>query len=161
MLRLVLCAGICVCSTLAALELYRQKARSAAASADLADRIGEIIAALRFESADVFELCRRVFTEDSVLDYSAFRAIDSGDFQKRWQQACGTLPLDISSAAAFLRIGRILGTCDLQSQTELLGAVMLDLREHSKVLRGRAEASKRLYTTLGALLGAAVSIMII
>lgn len=161
MFRLVLCAGICVCSTLAALELHRRKERSAAVSWELSDKIAEIMAALRFEAADVYELCQRVFAGDSFSDYSAFRAIDSGDFPKKWQAACATLRTDTRSEAAFLRVGKILGSCDLQSQTELLGAVMTELREHAKAERMRAEASKKLYTTLGALLGAAVSIMII
>lgn len=153
--------ALSVCTTLAAIELHRQKARSAAVSWELSDKISEIIAALRFEAADVFELCQRVFDGESICDYSAFRAIDSGDFPVRWQSACQTLKTDSRSAAMFSRVGKILGSSDLQSQIELLEALMLELREHAKEERLRVEASKKLYTTLGALLGAAVSIMMI
>lgn len=152
---------LCISSTLAALELHRQRTRSAEVTKELSDKIAEIIATLRFEAADVYELCQSVFCGDAVCDYSAFRAIDSGDFPSRWQSACKTLKTDARSAATFSRVGKILGSCDLQSQTELLGALMTELSEHAKKLHEQAEGSKRLYTTLGALLGAAISIMII
>lgn len=161
MLRLLLCCGLCICSTLSALELHRQRTRSAEISKDLADKIAEIIAALRFEAADVFELCATVFSDNTICDYSAFRQIKSGDFPVLWQNACKTLQTDARSIAAFSRAGKILGSCDLQSQTELLGVIHEELSAHAKTLRERAESSKKLYTTLGALLGAAVSIIII
>lgn len=161
MLKLILCCGLCISSTLVSLELYRQRLLKAEIAKDLADKIAEITALLRFESADVYELCQTVFSGRQPCDYSAFVKITSGNFPALWENACKSLPTDARSAALFLRAGKILGSCDSESQIKLLAALHNELREHSKAIYDRAEGLKKLYTTLGALLGAAVSIMMI
>ena len=161
MIKLFLCCALCTCTLMFSLELHREKQRQAEAVRDLADVVSRIISLLRFEATDVFQICQNAFNNAEIMDFTEFRLIDGGEFPIRWKKACQGLSTDSESKRLFEAVGGILGTCDLRSQTERLSQIHTDLTEHSKSLREKADGTKKLYTTIGALLGLGIAIVII
>lgn len=156
MIKLILCCILCASTLMTSLELYRRKEHISETAEELSDVIGRMISLLRFESADVYTLCRECFGDN----YPGFREI-SGNFHNQWISACQSITADIETVRLFTLVGETLGTSDTQSQTELLQAIRDDMREHAKALKQNAADTKKLYTTLGALSGLAAAIMII
>lgn len=146
---------------MSSLELYREKERSSEAVREMSDIVGRIVSLLRFEATDVYEICRKAFEGAQILDYGKFTAIESGDFPKQWKNACADLRADDESKRLFEQVGRILGSYDLESQLERLSHIQSELSERAKLLRDKAESTRKLYTTLGAMLGLGISIVII
>ena len=139
------------------LELHHCKERIADTAGELSDVISRMISLLRFENADVYTLCRECFTDD----YMQFRSITSGDFHKLWLDSCQHISADAESKRLLALVGETLGTSDTQSQIERLKVICNDMQDHTKSLKRKVAEQKKLYTTLGALSGLAVSIMII
>lgn len=140
------------------LELHHCKERIADTAGELSDVISRMISLLRFENADVYTLCRECFTDD----YMQFRSITSGDFHKMWLDACNCcMSADTETKRMLINVGETLGTSDTQSQIERLKVICNDMQDHTKSLKWKVAEQKKLYTTLGALSGLAVSIMII
>ena len=160
MIKLLLCAMLSLCTLLSSLEMYRERLCEAQIPREMAEALSRMISRLRFDAEDVFSLCENSFDGFVCADFSEFRAISSGDFHKKWASACKNLAADRESKALFESAGRILGSCDLQTQTERLAEISQELSERSKKLRERAEGSKRLYTAFGALSGIGISLMI-
>lgn len=142
---------------MASLELYRRKERFAETTEELSDIVGRMIALLRFENADVYSICQEVFSDK----YPKFSSITAGDFPTLWKSACQSLGVDTETTRLFALVGDTLGTSDTQSQIEQLQIIRDDMRAHAKSLKERSAETKKLYTTLGALLGLAASIIII
>lgn len=138
-------------------ELLRRKERVAETAGELSDIIGKMISLMRFESADVYTLCRECFTDG----YPQFQAITDGNFHQLWLISCQSISADAETMRLFKLVGEILGTSDTQSQTDRLQVIRDDLRDHAKSLKQRNAGQKKLYTTLGALSGLAVTILII
>lgn len=157
MTKLILCAVLCTSTLMTSLELYRRKVRIADTAEELSDIIGRMISLLRFESADVYTLCRECFTNG----YPQFQAIIDGNFRERWMSACQIIIADTETLRLLGLVGETLGNSDTQSQIERLQAIREDLRSHARALKQKHAETKKLYTTLGALSGLAVAIIII
>ena len=142
-------------------ELHTEKVRTSSAARELSEVIGKIVSLLRFEASDVYEICRKSFEGTGILDYSEFESIDGGDFPLRWLTACQNIDIDDESRRIFEAVGRVLGSCDLNTQTDRLSRLQAELSDHAKDLREKADSTKKLYTTLGAAFGIALSIIII
>lgn len=161
MIKLFLCTIICGCTFLSATELHRQKTKEAEAARELCVVIGRAETLIHFEAADVFTVCEKVFEGVEAVDVAAFKSIRSGDFKSEWQAACDTLDVDAESKRIFRAVGQVMGSCDIESQTKRLSELRSELSEHAKNLSEKAESTKKLYASLGALLGAAVSVIFI
>ena len=161
MIKFALCSALCACSLMSAIELHSERVQSAEAVRELAEITANIVSLLRFEAADVYVICREAFRGARVLDYSLFSEIDSGDFPKRWLEACESLHLDKEALELFKSVGRVLGSCDIESQIERIERIRAELSARAKKLRERADSTKKMYSVLGALLGLGISIVII
>ncbi len=161
MIKLMLCSVLCICSLMSSYEVYSERLRSAEKVRELADSVYRMISLLRFEAADVYEICRSAFNGSEFVDFSEFKGIDSGDFTEKWHNACLNLRADKDAVRIFERVGRILGSCDCESQTAMLAGISSELSERAKSLKSSAERSKRLYITFGAAIGIGISIIII
>lgn len=142
-------------------ELHAEREREAESVRELSEAVGKMITLLRFEAADVYELCGRAFEDLELLDYSDFRQIDSGDFPELWNKACQKLKTDAEALKIFESVGKVIGASDIESQTERLCQIQRELSERGKELKKKSDESKKLYRTIGALSGVAISLMII
>ncbi len=161
MIRLFLCMIICGCGLLSASELNRQKLAEADAVRELCGVISRIEAMVRFEAADVYTICRRAFDGVKSADCGTFKEIDGGDFSEKWQSACDALNIDGEAKKIFREAGYVMGSCDAITQSERLSELKSALSERASTLSKRADETKKLRLTLGALLGAAVSVIFI
>ena len=142
-------------------ELHSERVRAAEAARELSEVIGRMVSLLRFESSDVYEICRSAFDGAKILNYSEFTSISQGDFPVLWQNACLSLKVDDETRRIFSLAGSVLGCFDLQSQTERLMQLQEELHTHAESLKKKAENERKLYVTLGAAFGITVSIIII
>ena len=157
----MLCAALCACTLMSSFELCAKRLKSARAVAELAEAVERITALLRFESADVYEICRRAFEGFEAVDLTAFSKIESGDFGAQWEKACEALEADAEAKRLFARVGRVLGTCDAESQEAVLSGISRELYERSRAMKDSAEKSKRLYLTFGAAAGLGISVIVL
>lgn len=155
-----MCCLLTACTLLASLELYREKRRAANLSGELAEAVSMMISSLRFESADVFEMCRKCFDNVKSADISRFKSI-SKDFHDGWNKACDILTADDEVKRLMRSAGAVLGSCDAESQSERLSRICDALSKHSDELKKRTDETKKLYMALGALTGLGISIIII
>lgn len=159
MIKLVISGALCASTVLISYEMYGERIRIADSVNELAEVTAVIISLLRYEAADVYTVCREAFDGAVLSDYSAFKAIQSGDFPREWSRACKNLKSEPEAAKLFERIGRVLGSCDLESQIERLLDIRSELCSRAEYLKSKNESVKKLYTALGALSGIAISII--
>lgn len=161
MIRLALCGALCFCTLMTSLELYRLKLRDADYIKELSEVAARAVSLLRFEALDVYGVCARAFEGVELIDPKEFKSITEGDFPKMWRSACESLETDPQAAKIFASIGSVLGSCDIESQTERLELIKSELYERQRAARQKAESEKKLYAALGAFSGIGISIMII
>ena len=82
-------------------------------------------------------------------------------FPELWAKACESEFSDPETKRFALTAGEILGSSDAWSQAERLRILQEDIRLHAESMRQKYDSEKRIYKTVGAFSGLALSIMII
>ena len=156
MIKLILCMILTASGYLIFQELHRKKESLASLTYDLADCFSALITRISFGCEDVFSAVNAALGEK----FSEF-TLSGGDFPTLWETACRKTFNDPETLRLCLSAGGILGTSDADSQSERLKIIRDGIIKRADVLKEKSDGSKKLYVTLGAALGLAVSIMVI
>ena len=155
MFRIYLCGALSLSTFMISAELHRLREKEADEPKRLAEAVSKMIPLVCYDSADVYTLSKSAMT-----GFPEFSKITAGNFPEQWKSACKTIH-DPESAKLMSLCGDILGSSDGDSQIERLRLLRSDLRARAEELNKRCQGTKRLYYTLGALSGLAVSVMMI
>lgn len=129
---------------------------------ELEDIVSDIIVSVSFLSLDVYDICKRVFVNRKLIDYSSFTHITGGDFPSCWSKACdASLGLvNEEDKSIFCEIGSILGSCDSESQIKKLSHIENMLERSYLQKSDKLEATKRLYYIISICIGLVICLLI-
>lgn len=156
MIKAFLSAVICTMSFMASCELHKRKECAAKTAMQLSECISGIISMLTYEHADAYTVAK----EAVGRYYPEFSEITS-DFPERWDKACENTVSEPESLRLMKLAGEIIGSADIETQTDRLKLLREDMRAHAVKLREISQSTSKLYAVLGTLFGMAVVIMII
>lgn len=157
MAKTVLCMLLTCFCYLVSVELCRRKERLSDSARDLSDCVGKAISMLGFLRSDVYKISKEAFG-------ACFKSFDfdkTAPFPELWAKACESEFSDPETKRLALTAGEILGSSDAWSQAERLRILQEDIRLHAESMRQKYDSEKRIYKTVGAFSGLALSIMII
>ncbi|HIT59318.1 MAG TPA: stage III sporulation protein AB [Candidatus Faeciplasma pullistercoris] len=162
MLKAVLCIAVIVSSALISGEQLRCIRRKNEISRELADVIDKMEAMLRFQSADVYQLCSSCFCDCHSFDSSGFTAI-SDNFSRMWEKECGR---NLSQAdkrvfSLFEGISEYLGAFDLETQISRLEYAKNEIRYIYANSQAELLKKQKLYYSVGIFFGVLVCMIII
>ena len=129
--------------------------------------IDEIIILLRYKAATVYEIIGHLIKNDRFSDFSFIGniAVDGAtSFQFDW---CNSLeanpPLNLKKDDLIILadIGRNLGTSDIEGQLSTLNLQQNELKKLISSAEADCERKSKLYRSLGVLVGAFISVMLI
>lgn len=129
--------------------------------------IDEIMTLLRYKASTVYEIINHLIKNERFSDFSFLRniAADSAtSFQLDW---CNSLeenpPLNLKKddLTILADIGRNLGTSDIEGQLSTLNLQQNELKKLISSAEADCERKTKLYRSLGVLVGAFISVMLI
>lgn len=126
---------------------------------ELADAAERIMALLRFQSMDVYQICETVFSKEKCC-LPSFCSIRES-FSDRWIEACKTdiLPISQDACELFESAGSFLGQYDIESQLERLGYIKDELLHKRDFALEELAKKKKLYYCLGGFAGMMVCLI--
>lgn len=162
MLKAVLCIVVIVSSALISGEQLHCIRRKNEISRELADVIDRIEAMLRYQSADVYQICASCFYGCSSFDSGCFASI-SDDFSRMWEKECrrNLSQADTRVARLFEGISEYLGAFDLDTQISRLEYAKNEIRRIYDISQAELSKQKKLYYSFGIFFGVLICMIII
>lgn len=162
MIKFCFCVVITLCAFLFGNEFYNAQRKKLRSIKELNEIVSDIIISVNYLSLDVFDICKRVFSNRSCFDYTEFIDISNGDFPSLWLNACEKSLDSISKddKDMFAQIGTILGSCDSESQIKKLEYIKLSLSKSCDALSSSIDTKRKLYYTLSVSCGLLICLII-
>lgn len=161
MIKYILFIIIIISCFLVSVEKLNSERKKVEIAKELESIIRQMSTMIKYQSADVFQLCMTCFEGRFECDYSSFLTID-GDFSEGWQRACDAA-LKCSDAMivkSFSCISDFLGCYDKQSQITGLEAVSEDIKLRRTSIEEKLEKNKKMYLCLGAFFGIMICLIL-
>ncbi len=129
--------------------------------------IDEIIILIRYKASTVYEITDCLMKNERFADFGFLHNVNTDEnssFQQNWSNAIKEKPpsnLKSSDLEILLDIGKNLGTSDIEGQFSMLSLQRAELETLILSAESDYERKSKLYRSLGVLVGAFISVMLI
>ncbi len=161
MIKIILCVIVTALTTLTTHELYKSEHKKLKFVKELYTVTEEIIGLLRFQYADVYQICEQCFKSRKIA-FNEFCKIKA-NFTLEWQKACKSClnTADSEASKLFEEIGTVLGNYDLQTQISRLEYILQSLKDIHKAKEVELGNKRKIYYTFGICSGVIICLFII
>ncbi len=162
MFRFFLCTAVVISAFLISREIISQDIRQTELTRELVSVVDRMLALLRYQSADVYQLCSSCFKKSDLYEVRRFISINNS-FSEQWKQACKDALKDADKDAydEFCGIADYLGMYDLETQMQRLDYTEQALRKIYEGKKDNLLKKKKLCYSLGVFTGIMICMIVI
>ena len=143
-------------------EICAKEKQNIAVLKELYTIVLEIIGLLRFQSADVYQICSACFENKRLLDYSSFKNIDFS-FSEKWENACFETLQGVNQETydLFSEVGKVLGNYDAETQISRLEYIAETIKSQYVNANQEHKNRQKIYYTFGFFSGTIICIFLV
>ena len=162
MIKIVLSFSIFISAILTSREICKADEKKVALFKELYSIVDEMIGMLRFQSADVYQICNICFENKYIFDFKMFKNINFS-FSENWEKACNETfkHINIEAYDYFLEVGRVLGNFDAETQITRLEYISESIKQRYSALIQQYLNKKKIYYAFGAFVGVIICIFLL